>query len=70
MADEMYLQKKVQYSGGDYVGADSDGNLYKGIFVFMISGLKKSLPIVIKGSPETKLNNMWIAEQFSECIAD
>ena len=48
MADEMYLQKKVQYSGGDYVGADNDGNLYQGIFFFMISGLKKSLPIVIK----------------------
>ena len=69
MADKMYLQKKVQYSGGDYVSADNDGNLYKEIFVFMISKLKKSLPIVIKGSPETKLNGMWIAEQFSECIA-
>ena len=42
MADKMYLQKKVQYSGGDYVSADNDGNLYKEIFVFMISELKKS----------------------------
>ena len=63
MADEMYLQKKAQYGGGDYVGADEDGNLCKGIMVFMICGLKKTIPIVVKASPETKLNGTWIAEK-------
>ena len=68
MADEMYLRKKVQYSGGEYVGADKDGNLYKGIVVYMVCGLKKTLPIVVKTSPETKLNGTWMSEQLEECV--
>ena len=68
MADEMYLRKKVQYSGGEYVGANKDGNLYKGIVVFMVCGLKKTLPIVVKASPETKLNGTWMSEQLEECV--
>ena len=68
MVDEMYLRKKVQYSGGEYVGADKDGNLYKGIVVFMVCGLKKTLPIVVKASPETKLNGTWMSEQLEECV--
>ena len=27
MVDEMYLQKGTQFAGGEYVGADEDGNL-------------------------------------------
>jgi len=38
MVDEMYLQKATQYHSGEYVGADEDGNLYKGIVAFMIGG--------------------------------
>ena len=68
MADEMYLRKKVQYSGGEYVGADKDGNLYKGIVVFMVCGLKKTLPIFVKASPENKLNGTWMSEQLEECV--
>ena len=33
----MYLQKAAQYQDGDYVGADENGELYKGIIVFMIA---------------------------------
>ena len=40
MVDEMYLQKCVQYIGGDYLGSDDEGNLFKGIVVFMIQGLQ------------------------------
>ena len=40
MADEMYLQKKVQYNSGDYVDADEDGSLYKGVVVLMVQGPK------------------------------
>ena len=68
MADEMYLRKKVQYSGGEYIGADKDGNLYKGIVVFMVCGLQKNLPIVVKASPETKLNGTSMSEQLEECV--
>ena len=38
MFDEMYLQKREEYAGGELVGADTDGNLYKGIVCFMIVG--------------------------------
>ena len=56
MSDEMYLQKSTQYHGGEYVGADSNGDLFSGINVFMIVGLQKSVPIVVRASPETKMN--------------
>ena len=68
MADEMYLQKCVQYSGGDYVGADADENLYKGIVVFMIQGLKHTVPLVVKASPEVSVSGQWLASYLSDCI--
>ena len=36
MVDEMYLQKCIQYAEGQYIGADSNENFYKGIVIFMI----------------------------------
>ena len=30
MLDEMYLQKEERYQGGNMIGADEDGNLFKG----------------------------------------
>ena len=42
MADEMYLQKSSQYYAGNYVGAKS--------------GLKKTIPPVIKANPETTVH--------------
>ena len=42
MVDEMYLQNSTQYQSSEYVGADEDGNLYKGVVAFMLVGLKKS----------------------------
>ena len=41
IVDEMYLHKVGQYQAGEYVGADEDGNLYKGIVVFMVLGLEQ-----------------------------
>ena len=37
----MYLQKGIQFHRGELVGANSDGELFDGIMVFMIVGLKK-----------------------------
>ena len=51
MVDEMYLQKATQYHSGEYVGADEDGNLCKGIVAFMIAGLKESIPYVVQAIP-------------------
>ena len=48
MIDEMYLQKSAQYKSGKYVGVDEEGNLCKGIVVFMVVGLKQPRPFVVK----------------------
>ena len=56
MSDEMYLQKSTQYHGGKYIGSNSDGELFSGIVVFMVVGLKKSVPIVVRAVPETSIN--------------
>lgn len=47
MVDEMFLQKSSQYQGGEFVGEDEQGNLYKEIVAFMIVGLKESVPDII-----------------------
>ena len=69
MADEMYLQKCAQFDGGEYIGADVEGNLYKGVVALMIQGLKKSISFVIKALPETKITGEWLAQHISECIS-
>ena len=55
-ADEMYLQESTQYHSGQFYGADEDDKLYKGIIVFMLVGLKKSIPVVIRAIPEISVN--------------
>ena len=68
MADEMYVQKGIQFAGGEYVGADEDGNLYTGVVVFMIVGMKESIPDVVKAFPETAISGSWLSDQINECI--
>ena len=68
MADEMYVQKGTQFASGEYVGADEDGNLYKGVVVFMIVGMKESIPYVVKAFPETTISGSWLSDQIDECI--
>ena len=48
--DEMYLQKCEEYFGGELIGSDENGELYKEIVCFMIVRLSPSH--VIKLSPE------------------
>ena len=69
MADEMYVQKCVQYAGGSYVGADTDESLYKGVVVFMIQGLKKTVPVVVRASPEVTVSGQWLASELSYCLS-
>ena len=73
MADEMYLQKGVQYNSGEYVGADEDGSLYKGVVVLMVQDLQKSLVFVTKACPGVKVDGYWLANQISTstlCLAE
>ena len=66
--DEMYLQKCEEYFGGDLIGCGKDGNLYKGLVCFMIVGLKKSVPYVIKSSPLTRISADWLKKEVLECF--
>jgi len=60
----------VQFHSGDVVGIDEDGNLYKGIVVFMIVSLKQSIPYVIKSIPETTISGEWLCKEIDSCIYD
>ena len=65
MIDEMYLQKSAQYQSGENV---EEGNLYKGIFAFMVVGLKESIHLVVQTIPEVTFNGQWLAEKISDNI--
>ena len=66
--DEMYLQKFADYQAGLYSGTSPDGQLYKGIVSFMITGLKKSVPYVVQSLPEVTFTGEWLAKKIAECI--
>ena len=68
LLDEVYLQKDSQYQDGELVGADNEGNLYKGVMTFMINSLKKSIPLVVKAIPEIKIEGKWLSEHIDNCI--
>ena len=59
-----------QFHGGRYVGENSDGDLYKGIVVFMIVGLKESIPYVVKTCPEVSINGNWLRNEIDSSIYD
>ena len=63
--DEMYLQKSVQYHSGDFVGQNEEGTV-----VFMTVSLKKSIQIVIRFPPETKITGEWLECEINKCILD
>ena len=68
LVDEIYIQKEGQYVGGEYIGADGDGKLFKGIVVFMIVSLKKDIPFVVKAIPETSITGVWLQKQIDATI--
>ena len=70
MVDETYLEKTTQYHSGEYVGADDEWNLYKGIVSFMIVSLKESIPYIVQAIPEVKFSDKWLADKRLNCIDD
>ena len=68
MVDEMFLQKGTQYQAGDYVGCDENNDLYKGVAIFMIVGLQKSIPFVVQALPEVHISGKWLADKIDNCI--
>ena len=69
MADEMYLQKATDFSGGEYIGADDEGTLYKGVVAFMVVGIKQSIPYVVKATPEVTIKGSWLCDEIDGCIS-
>ena len=65
----MYLQKCEEYFGGEQIGSDDNGELYKGTIYFMIAGLKESTH-VIKTSPQITINAVWFRDELFECLDD
>ena len=65
MIDQMYLQKSAQYQSGENV---EEGNLYKGIFAFLVVELKQSIPFVVQIIPEVTFNGQWLAEKIRDNI--
>ena len=57
--DEMYIQKGTQFHGGKHTGDDEEC-----VVCFMVVGLKRSVPIVVKAVPETSGN--FIAENLMD----
>ena len=68
LVDEMYLKKSVQYHRGYSLDQDEEGNLYKGIVIFMIVSLKQSISHVVKSRPEVSINGEWLKIEIEECI--
>ena len=58
----------MQYQDGKLHGGDSEGTMYKGILTFMIVGLKKNIPMVIKAVPETKIKGKMVSFNIEDSI--
>ena len=68
IVDEMILQKSSDYHGGQMIGQDENGNYYSGILTFMIFGLTKSIPYVVKAVPVVNLNGRLVKEEIEESL--
>ena len=64
----MYLEKGTQYQGGEVLGSGKEGNLYKGVMVFMIVSMLKNIHFVIKVVPETRIEGGWLQNHTEESI--
>ena len=66
--DEMYLQKCIQYTSGEYLGSDEEGKLYKGIVFFYDTGTKTICPCCCKSLYEIAVKGEWLANEMLDCI--
>ena len=56
----MFLQRSEEFVGGNLIGSDDSGALYKWIESFRIVGLKSNVPHIIRAVPETKVTSIWL----------
>ena len=68
LTDEMYLQKEVQFQQGKLIGCDDNSNLFKGIMIFVIVGVRKNASFVVKAVPQSNTERKWLFGQIIESI--
>ena len=68
LTDEMYLQKELKFQQGKLIGCDHNGNLFKGIMRFIIMGVQKNVPLVVKAVPKSKIEKKWLSGQIIETM--
>ena len=66
--DEMYLQKYVEYCGGEFFGSNISNELYKSIVCFMIIGLKENVSYDVKAVPVTFINSELLKYELLNCL--
>jgi len=66
--DEVHLQKCEEFVGGTTIGANNNGDLFKGAVCFMIVGLKSNVPYIVKTCPETEINGEWLKNELLDCL--
>ena len=66
---EMYLKKNEDYVGGELVGANEDGQLYRGTLCFIIIvGLQES--VKVKANPEMEMSSDVLKNEIEGLIKD
>ena len=64
----MYLQKCVEYCGGEFLGSNISNELYKSIVCFMTIGLEENVPYVVKAAPVTFINSELLKDELLNCF--
>ena len=68
LTDEMYLQKELLSQQGKLISCDDNDNLFKRIMTFMIVGVWKNVPFMVKAVPESKIEGKWLSGQIIKNI--
>ena len=58
----------MQFQRGKLIVCDDNDNLFKEIMTFMIVGVRKNVPFVVKAVPESKIEGKWLSGQIIETI--
>ena len=66
--DEMYLQKCVEYYGGEFFGSNNNNDLHKSIVCFTIIGLKENVLYVVKAAPVTFISSKLLKDELLNCL--
>ena len=61
------FKKKHKFHSVEYIGANEDDELYKGIIVFMITDFKNTVPLAIKACPKATVNGEWLSLEILKC---